>query len=257
MRCDDLRFLHGASFPRYRYTIDKQYNNYYGLQFMRQGRIRVAYGVQEQLLEGAWVWPTFPGMRIRFGPAEETDWWEHRYIAFVGPLVNHWQADGLWPRGAQMVADAESVATRFDLMLSLFKRQDHFGILRGINLLEQLLLELADERRQPEQHERWLREILEALEPGSSGTPTITALAGRVGMAPSTLRRRFKQATGMGVNAWVLSRRIAAACQLLGDSRLSIGQIAQRLGYGDIYFFSRQFRQRTGLTPSAYRASRL
>ena len=40
---------------------------------------------------------------------------------------------------------------------------------------------------------------------------------------------------------------------LLAESSLSVGMIAEALGFRDVFFFSRQFRQRTGLTPTAYR----
>jgi AraC-like DNA-binding protein len=32
--------------------------------------------------------------------------------------------------------------------------------------------------------------------------------------------------------------------------------IAEQLGYGDIYAFSKQFRRQTGMTPSVYRRGR-
>ena len=52
-----------------------------------------------------------------------------------------------------------------------------------------------------------------------------------------------------------LAARLARARQLLAETGLTISQIAETLGFRDVFFFSRQFTQRTGQTPSAYRAA--
>lgn len=43
------------------------------------------------------------------------------------------------------------------------------------------------------------------------------------------------------------------ACKLLQSTDLPIYQVAQRLGYGDPYYFSRQFRKAVGVSPRTYR----
>ncbi len=39
----------------------------------------------------------------------------------------------------------------------------------------------------------------------------------------------------------------------LVESKLSISQVADEFGYADIYLFSRQFKEETGLSPRNYR----
>ena len=46
------------------------------------------------------------------------------------------------------------------------------------------------------------------------------------------------------------------AIQHLSDPRLSIEQVAQRLGFNDASSFHRAFRKWTGAAPGAYRARR-
>ena len=50
--------------------------------------------------------------------------------------------------------------------------------------------------------------------------------------------------------------RIAEARRLLGETDEPIKSIAKRLGYRDVFFFSRQFRSITGVPPAMYRRSR-
>ncbi|MBL4701397.1 MAG: helix-turn-helix transcriptional regulator [Phycisphaeraceae bacterium] len=67
--------------------------------------------------------------------------------------------------------------------------------------------------------------------------------------------RRFKQHTGRSPQQFAIDTRMQAAHFLLLDSNLPISQIALRLGYADIYFFSRQFKQHHGISPAAFRKS--
>jgi len=47
--------------------------------------------------------------------------------------------------------------------------------------------------------------------------------------------------------------RLQHACQLLRDHNLRISEIAQRVGYSDVYHFSKHFKQHLGISPSKYR----
>ena len=44
-----------------------------------------------------------------------------------------------------------------------------------------------------------------------------------------------------------------AARNRLRNSSATLETIAHELGYRDVYFFSRQFKQKTGITPNNYR----
>lgn len=67
--------------------------------------------------------------------------------------------------------------------------------------------------------------------------------------------RRFKQYTGRSPQQFAIDTRMQAAHFLLLDSNLPIAQIASQLGYTDVYFFSRQFKQHHDVSPAAFRKS--
>jgi AraC family transcriptional regulator of arabinose operon len=85
--------------------------------------------------------------------------------------------------------------------------------------------------------------------------PSIKMLSREVGYSPDHLTRVFKQTMGVGPRELAIQSRLDSARQLLSQTSMSIGKIASTLGYSDIYFFSRQFKSRTGQTPSQYRQS--
>ncbi len=52
---------------------------------------------------------------------------------------------------------------------------------------------------------------------------------------------------------FVVQARINRGRILLTESSLTVSEIAAALGYDDIYFFSRQFKAKTGVSPTAFR----
>jgi AraC-like DNA-binding protein len=264
MYSPDLRFLHCGSDLDCRAKVSKKFDGYYTLQFMEQdgGAVEVWYDDRYHSLNsetGAWFWPAFPGPQIRFHAAPGYGFWRHRYAAFQGDRVMRWIAEGLWPTLPQRMPASDYTA-RFDDLLSLLKgtTADPWRSARAANLLEAFLLELAEARAGEApvkgHPQSWLQEVFAAL--SGSASPDCESLASSLGMAGSTLRRRFREAAGVPLHEYVLRQRIARARVLLGDTDSPIKTVAEQLGYQDVYFFTRQFRQRTGATPAVYRRSR-
>jgi AraC-like DNA-binding protein len=259
MRDDDLIFLATTREPRCDIRLDKRLDGYHTIQFMTEGGVELFYDDRGYTLQGsAWFWPAFPGPRLRFHPAPGHATWFHRHVGFRGPLVQRWEAQGLWPREPQPAPAGKDYAPFFDEMIALARRTDRWGRLRAVNLLEQLLLELAEDRAQktPTAREPWLEAVLERLSRNEVFAPDCARIAAEVGMGVSTLRRRFREATGMPLHAYVLQARMAAARALVGETELSLRHVAEQLGYDNVFFFARQFRQHVGVPPGAYRKSR-
>jgi AraC-like DNA-binding protein len=65
--------------------------------------------------------------------------------------------------------------------------------------------------------------------------------------------RRFRKATGATPLDWLRRERISEAKRRLSQSRDPIRVIAEDLGYGDQFYFSRDFKKLVGLSPRHYR----
>jgi AraC-like DNA-binding protein/mannose-6-phosphate isomerase-like protein (cupin superfamily) len=85
--------------------------------------------------------------------------------------------------------------------------------------------------------------------------PSVEKLAQWAGYHPDHFSRLFAKVMGEGPQEYMIRAKMERARELLAESAMSVGMIAEALGFRDIYFFSRQFRQRTGLTPTGYRKS--
>lgn len=83
---------------------------------------------------------------------------------------------------------------------------------------------------------------------------TLDQLAHAAGLEKFYFAKTFKRLTGQSPLQHFLHLRMTRACEWLDAGEESVGRIAERLGYGDAPYFSRQFRQVIGMAPSAYRA---
>jgi len=107
-----------------------------------------------------------------------------------------------------------------------------------------------------EQHHRLIVQRITAEIRENPGRPhAVAGLARAAGYSVDHFSRLFEKFNGRRPQDFIIETRLSRARQLLAETGLSIGQIADTLGFRDIYFFSRQFRQRVGVTPSRYRVT--
>ena len=72
-------------------------------------------------------------------------------------------------------------------------------------------------------------------------------------MEETYFSKRFKALTGFGFQEYLTLTRLRAAEQLLLETRLSMGEIAERCGFSGSNYFGDVFRRYRGIAPSAYR----
>lgn len=255
---DDLTFLHGQHIPRCIATVDKRFP-YHTIQIMTQGAVELFYDDTRYALRGRWFWPCFPGPHIRFHEMPVGSPWEHRYVAFTGARVAHWEAGGIFPRAplSLTAADVRWLVPAYHEMLAQMNRPGRWGHARAVNRLESILLYVADQcsaHLQPSAP-AWLPAIQRELE-NLNHAPDYAALAAHHRLSLTTLRRRFREATGMSLHQYRLSVLMAEARRRLGNTDAPIKEIAAALGYQDVYYFTRQFTQHIGTSPARYRRSR-
>jgi AraC-like DNA-binding protein len=257
---EDLIFLASSYAPRAQSRINKYLQGYATIQYMQRGAVELAYDDDVQVLRGAWSWPAYPGPHLRFNAPVEGGHWFHRHLAFQGPLFEEWISLGYWPMRSCAAPPSRTPAEwgkYMDSMIELSRRGDSWGRRRAINMLEGLLLELCETSVDRQSAESpWLQKVLSLLQLNQSSLCDYAQLARQLGLSEGSLRRKFKAATGTSLHAYVLQQRMVQARTMLAETDLPIKTIALRLGYSNVYFFSRQFKQMTGAPPAAYRQSR-
>ena len=59
----------------------------------------------------------------------------------------------------------------------------------------------------------------------------------------------------MPFSEYLIGKRIQKAKELLLDDKLSIEEVAEKVGYNDYFYFLKSFKKNTGISPSKYRKS--
>jgi len=81
----------------------------------------------------------------------------------------------------------------------------------------------------------------------------LKSLSRSCGISPDYLGHIFKKVTGISPMQHLSSVRIDESKRLLRNPDLSLEEIARRSGFSDIFYFSRKFKQKEGISPSIYR----
>lgn len=81
----------------------------------------------------------------------------------------------------------------------------------------------------------------------------VAELADLAGMSESHFSRQFKASVGTSPIDWLRRERINQAKRRLAESDDAVKEIARQAGYTDQFFFSKDFKRMTGLTPSQFR----
>ncbi|UXN68035.1 AraC family transcriptional regulator (plasmid) [Devosia neptuniae] len=195
----------------------------------------------------------FPGVWHRFAPDPDTGWVES-WIECRGPAFDKVLDIGVLSLETPIWHADDQDAQVFTLIHRL-AREDalaHQPTLSTLGL--QLLARLCQLRDVAGQgHVRLVEQARRALMEKSGETAVLDTIARNLGVSYSTLRRLFREHTGVSLKQYQTDVRIRRACELLRNSDRSIKAIAGYLGYSSPFHFSAQFRKSTGLAPSEWR----
>jgi AraC-like DNA-binding protein len=85
------------------------------------------------------------------------------------------------------------------------------------------------------------------------GLICVSELAEGLNVSKDYLRHLFLDYAGKSPHKMIVSTKIKKATSLLKDPRFSVSEIAEQCGFGDVYYFSSQFKKKLSMTPTQYR----
>lgn len=139
-----------------------------------------------------------------------------------------------------------------DYLLKPFSKKDVVAILQKI----QQDLNLAHKREEVEcllQQEA--RSDLAQVICSQLGNPdfSLKLLAQQLGFSPNHLSSVIKKELGLSFQDYLVQERLKEAKLLLLTTDLKIYEIAERVGFEDMNYFSQRFKQLVGQTPRAFK----
>ncbi len=100
------------------------------------------------------------------------------------------------------------------------------------------------------------RQRLEALRQQIQLNPSedyhASGLAAGLSMSESKLTRLFRSLYGMPIHRYVQEQRLERAATLLAQGGMNISEAAQKSGYTNMSWFSKEFREKFGLSPKKF-----
>jgi AraC family L-rhamnose operon regulatory protein RhaS len=98
-----------------------------------------------------------------------------------------------------------------------------------------------------------IQQAIAVMEKEYAGELYLDQIAHRVYLSPGHFADLFRKATGVAPWDYLIRIRLEAAKRLLASTARSVTEIALEVGFGDASHFTKSFRAREGMTPSAWR----
>jgi YesN/AraC family two-component response regulator len=130
------------------------------------------------------------------------------------------------------------------------------SITRQVKLREKLRAEVMGNAPAVEamsEDERFLIRVKEKiLERLSDEQLSVESLAEDIGISRVHLYRKVSGLTGVSVNELIRKLRLQRAAQLIGQQWGPVSQVAYEVGYSNLSYFSKIFKEEHGALPSEY-----
>jgi AraC-like DNA-binding protein len=180
--------------------------------------------------------------------------WVHFRVEFIPTM----DCFALWNPPVSRPCAGEQRSLMNSLLVSLDTQTPAGAFTRGAGLLS-LLTPFLPSRWQDllppsEAHQR-LQPALDALTTAPSHAWDLATLAHRVHLHPTYFSNLFRETFGMSPLRYLGQLRLRRARELLRNTSIRIGEIAELCGYRDPLHFSRVFHKGTGVSPTEFRNS--
>ncbi|AKJ65561.1 helix-turn-helix domain-containing protein [Kiritimatiella glycovorans] len=242
----------------FRWELGRTLDSYTLVYITRGGGVFDSVRGGEQRISAGDLFILFPGEWHRYRPDAETGWDEH-WVEFDGEQARRIMSHtGFTPRKPVIQVGEDDELLRLFLEIAEATETQPYGFEHVIAAKTSQIVAcaLADLRRgefADRENEKLIRRARAYLIEHMDTPVDYRELACMLGLSYSAFRRLFKQFTGLPPGRYQRALRIRRAGDMLRRTRLPIGEIAERLGFESIYYFSRVFKKETGRAPSECR----
>ncbi len=151
------------------------------------------------------------------------------------------------------VASIEKVGNLFKRIFAVWVSKEKGYYFESISLLYRIFAELEKENRAPKKHTDKIAPAIDLIHNEFlKKNISIEELAAAANMCESYFQRLFKEKYGVSPKRYIIQLKINCACDLLRLERYTVTQIAELCNFSDMYFFSRQFKNYMGITPTQF-----
>ena len=246
--------LAGMTYPDAAYHITRANSDISVIEYVLDGAGYVVNGTEVHAVEKDTVYLLPAGERHNYY-ADQNEPFTKIFLNISGSLCTHLvRSYGLAGRN---FFDGNGLRPIFERIYELIRSDSTDGdiqaALQGVflEIIARLSLSVAENKHSDEA----LR-LKGYLDSHPERIVSVGELAKIVFRSQDYCQKLFKREFGTTPYAYQLDRKLETAKSLLADTQMSVGEIAQKLGYGDIHYFSNLFEKKCGMRPLLYRKSR-
>lgn len=182
--------------------------------------------------------------------------WSEIFFIFKGDVFQTWQEHGLLSKKTEhfMLRPIEYWLPKFRKPLCI--NTPTTDTLINCCRLQSLLAEIkhyATNCQFPAEDLLWIEQAKYLIEKSLTTHPSLTEVATELRISYDHFRKRFKMISGISPSSYRSQIQINQASKLLLETRISITQIAEQLGFCDVFHLSKRFKQATGFSPQQFR----
>jgi AraC-like DNA-binding protein len=230
--------------------------NEYQIVYVTKGKgIFQTGGVQRVVLPGS-IFVLFPGVPHFYKPELDTGWTEY-WVGFKGPHADTLCHEGfLSPARPFFEAGLQNgILALYTQVFDLVRSQGPLYQLKAGALILAIVAEILSCERSSTQATHSEKLVVKAkflMEENVDGEINLNGIGDSLGVSTSHLNEVFKSFTSMTPYQYFISIKIGRAKELL-ERDIPVKEVAFRLGFSDEYYFSRLFKNKTGISPSHWK----
>lgn len=198
-----------------------------------------------------------PGMKHFYKPVYEIGWYEY-WVGFKGPFFSQLMEEGFLSGDTVFfkVGLQEYILGLFHQIFDELRAQRPLYQFKACTGVLSLLAEALTQKRrreQPNYYQKIVEKAKYLMESNMFGAIDIPSISRQIGISASRLNDIFKTYTAMTPYQYYIHIKIHRAERLLEQGETTVKEIAYRLGFEDQYYFSRLFKNKTGIVPSRWK----
>ena len=150
-------------------------------------------------------------------------------------------------------ASSERVGALFQQIFAHWVTKEEGYYFECISLLYKIFAQIQKKNYSSAEHQKRIEPAVRAIMGDFLQRDfTMGELAGLCGISESYFKRLFKEKYGVPPKKYIIGLKMNYACELLRLERYTVTQVAELCRFSDVYFFSRQFKEYVGMTPTRF-----
>ncbi|MBB6732332.1 AraC family transcriptional regulator [Cohnella zeiphila] len=249
----------GRNIAKPNYHVGPRFTPYYSLHFVLEGEGSFLQNGSTYALSAGDIFCLFPRLTQEYYTSGHSPL-KLAWVAFDGRMgLELCERIGVYPNypyrsGACDPSVAAILDDFFDAVRDGERAQAaDLGKLAHFYRLFDCLARTAPRPRSDDGAAHWLQRGKEYMEVHYAEGITIEEVSGYIGVDRTHFSKRFRQAYGISPIQYLQKLKMDAARLLLKETDSKLLEIAQSVGYPDVFSFSKTFKKFFGLSPSQYR----